>query len=329
MEKIIYLLTKAVVNVMPDVCTECGAPLRKKARFCHVCGATVVAQKSSEPGKQGTLVCKRCGKSIPEGAKFCGACGNPTSQPSEESTIESPPVTKTTRPSAEPGLHEIPILSEAAIPRSSELSEEKTATPEIEVPEEMIMILYARKRAPEIQKDLNAQEEELDALSEKMNVGLLTKKEAIEQLGTLKIAIKELQDEKAKLGEAASVPLEIEQLDQELSTITEWEEKLEGLKKSGNVSDTVYQKVTREYGEKRSNLEDQLREQVLRLKQWTALLQKKAEKLAREQETLKVKLQVEGIPSEDAETSLKAIKSEYEKAKIAEEQSRMLLKKFL
>ncbi|MFX1513811.1 MAG: zinc-ribbon domain-containing protein [Promethearchaeota archaeon] len=329
MEIIIYLLAKSVVNVMPDVCTECGAPLRKRARFCHVCGAPVVAQKRSEPGKPGKLVCDRCGKSIPEGAKFCGACGNPTSRFSKESTIELPPVAETTRPSAEPGLHEIPILSEVSIPMSSDISEERPATPEIEVPEEMVMILYARKRAPEIQKELDAQEEELDALSEKMNVGLLTKKEAMEQLGTLKTAIKELKNEKAQLGEAASVPLEIEQLDKELNTIKEWEEKLEGLKKSGNVSDTVYQKVTREYEEKRRNLEDQLREQVLRLKQWTALLQKKAEKLAREQETLKVRLQVEGISSEDAETTLKAIKTDYEKAKVAEEQSRMLLKKFL
>jgi len=314
---------------MPSVCTECGAPLRKRARFCHVCGAPVVTQKISEPGKPGKLVCERCGKSIPEGAKFCGACGNPTFQSEKVSAVESPSVTKTTQPSAEPGLHDIPILSETSSPMSSEPSEERIATPEIEVPDEMIMILYARKKAPAIQKELNAQEEELDALSEKMNVGLLTRKEAMEQLKTLKTAIKELQDEKAQLGESASVPLEIEQLDQELNTIGEWEEKLEGLKKSGNVSDAVYQKVTREYGDKRRNLEDQLREQVLRLKQWTALLQKKAEQLAREQETLKVKLKVEGISTEEGEKTLNEIKTEYEKAKIAEEQSRMLLKKFL
>jgi len=326
---------------MPDICSECGAQMRSGARFCHVCGSPVKARKRQERErkKPDMLTCERCGKPVPKGALFCGVCGHPTKKPDKkedevEVTIPEEAVVKPksdapkVRPREEPGLHEIPILSEASIPPSLESSKGEAATQEIEIPEEMITILYARKRAPEIQKQLKTQIAELDALSEKMNVGLLTKKEAMEQLTTQKKKIEELQAEKAQLGEVVSVPLEIERLDQELKTVVNWEEKLQKMKKTGKVTDAVYKKVTREYEEKRSKIENQLNEQVLRLKQWTNLLKKRAERLAHAQETLKVKLQVEEITSEEATKKMKENENELEKAKIAAEQARAILQKF-
>ena len=283
------------------------------------------------------LSCEKCGRPLPKEARFCGVCGHPIKKRlkkedkvkamiPEEAAISPTMDTDLpkVRPREEPGLHEIPVLTEESIPPSVEAVGE-----EIEVPDEMIMILYARKRAPELKQELKTQMEELDALSEKMDVGILTKKEAMEQLKGLKKTIAQLQAEQAQLDEAASVSLEIENFYQEQKKLVEWVTKLKELKKSGKVSDSVFQKMMREYEENRNQIELQLNEQVLRLKQWANILQKKAKKLTQEQETLRIRLQVEGHPPEDTKKQMKETEKELEKIKFAEEQARAILQKIL
>lgn len=329
---------------MPDVCPECGVKLRRGARFCHECGVSITERRQPETklrGK-GLLSCEQCGNPLAKGARFCGVCGRPVKKSIKKEVQLEPTISQdvTTKPKVEteplipksrevPSLHEIPILSEESIQPSTETIEKELATQEFEIPDEMITILYARKRVPVLQKELNTQMEELDALSEKMNVGLLTKKEAMDQLKVLKKKIGELQAEKEQLDEAASVPLEIESLDEERKTLVEWETKLKELKKAGKTSDTVFQKVKREYEEKRNNIDSQLTEQVLRLKQWANLLKKRTQILSQAQETLRVKLQVEEISPEDTTKQMRETEKKLEKAKLAEEQAREILQQFL
>ncbi|MFX0206616.1 MAG: zinc-ribbon domain-containing protein [Candidatus Hodarchaeota archaeon] len=329
---------------MPDVCPECGVKLRRGARFCHECGASITVRRQPETKiwGEGLLSCEQCGNPLSKGARFCGVCGRPVKKSIKKevklkSTIAQDVTTKPkvetipliTKSREEPSLHEIPILSEESIQTSTEAIEMELATQDYEIPDEMITILYARKRVPILQKELNTQKKELDALSEKMNVGLLTKKEAMDQLKALKNIIGGLQTEKEQLDEAASVPLEIESLSEERKTLVEWEKKLTELKKTGKTSEAVFQKVKREYEEKRNNIENQLTEQVLRLKQWANLLKKRMLRLSQAQETLRVKLQVEEISSEDATEQISKTEKELEKTKLAEEQAREILQQFI
>ncbi|MFQ5820516.1 MAG: zinc ribbon domain-containing protein [Candidatus Heimdallarchaeota archaeon] len=329
---------------MPNVCPECGVKLRRGAQFCHECGASITERRQPETRfrVKELLSCEQCGNPLVKGARFCGVCGRPVKKSIKKEVTLKPTISQDvpTKPKVEteplipksreePSLHEIPILSEETFHPSTETIEKELAAQEFEIPDEMITILYARKRVPVLQKELNTQKEELDALSEKMNVGLLTKKEAMGQLKILKKKIGELQAEKEQLDEAASVPLEIESLDDERKTLVEWETKLKELKKAGKTSDTVFQKVKREYEEKRNNIDSQLTEQVLRLKQWANLLMKRSQLLSQAQETLRVKLQVEEISSEDATEQMRETEKKLEKAKLAEEQAREILKQFL
>ncbi|MFQ6124015.1 MAG: zinc ribbon domain-containing protein [Candidatus Heimdallarchaeota archaeon] len=331
---------------MSDVCPECGVKLRRGARFCHECGASITVPRQPETklrgrGK-GLLSCEQCGNPLPKGARFCGVCGRPVKisskkeiklEPTIAQEVMTAPKVETrpliTKTREEPSLHEIPILSEESFQSSAETIENELATQEFEIPDEMITILYARKRVPVLQKELNTQREELDALSEKMNVGLLTKKEAMDQLKVLKKKISELQAEKEQLDEAASVLLEIESLDEERKKLVEWVTKLKELKKTGKTSEAVFQKVKREYEDKRNNIESQLTEQILRLKQWANLLKKKIQRLSQELETLRIKLQVGEISTEDVTEQIKETEKELEKTKLAEEQAREILQQFL
>jgi len=327
---------------MPDVCSECGARLRQGARFCQVCGAPISAQPKPdrEYTKQDPNKCTRCGNTLLDGTRFCGKCGQSVVHSPVKDELDVKPVnnvehtkkpqldTAKVQPRVDSGIHEIPILSKTDIPSVLDSSTEDPSTP-IEIPEEMILILYGRKRAPEIKKELVEHKEELDALSEKMEVGLLTKKEAMEQLDIQKKKISGLQTEQAQLEDVASVPIEIERLDEELEKIKQWEEKLENLKQVGEVSDAVYKKVQREYNEKRSIVEQNLNTQVLSLTQWADLLKKRSIRLAQELETQKVKLNVEDKSSDDGLKQMKETEKELTKMKIAEEQARIILQKFI
>lgn len=49
-----------------EKCPNCGAAIKKKAKFCASCGEQVA---------QATFKCGKCGAEIPGGAKFCPSCG--------------------------------------------------------------------------------------------------------------------------------------------------------------------------------------------------------------------------------------------------------------
>ena len=54
------------------ICSECGTQLVDEAKFCHMCGKTVVRKDAK---------CSKCGELLKEGARFCFACGTPVNGP--------------------------------------------------------------------------------------------------------------------------------------------------------------------------------------------------------------------------------------------------------
>lgn len=73
-------------------CDICGAKVREKAKFCHICGEDLShfddlsAEGPKEPASSGappkpeytgpTVECQACGDVFPEGQKFCHRCGS-------------------------------------------------------------------------------------------------------------------------------------------------------------------------------------------------------------------------------------------------------------
>ena len=54
------------------ICSECGTQLVDEAKFCHMCGKTVVRKDAK---------CSNCGELLKEGARFCFICGTPVNGP--------------------------------------------------------------------------------------------------------------------------------------------------------------------------------------------------------------------------------------------------------
>ncbi|MBN2419110.1 MAG: zinc ribbon domain-containing protein [Deltaproteobacteria bacterium] len=57
------------------VCVKCGAPIRKGAVFCTMCGEKIAGNK--KPAGNQPHLCGNCGRKIRQGAKFCTGCGTP------------------------------------------------------------------------------------------------------------------------------------------------------------------------------------------------------------------------------------------------------------
>jgi chromosome segregation ATPase len=116
------------------------------------------------------------------------------------------------------------------------------------------------------------------------------------------------------LSEAAtngSIPLE-ELIDSYINERTE-QERLEGLHESGEVSDRVYDRLTQEYDDKLSRMDEKIREGVTTLRSYHAHLRAELAKTEEELETIEAKKE-----AGDEETDL-----EDRKASLAEQSQRL------
>ncbi len=65
-------------------CTNCGEAVSDRADVCPHCGATIIADSTTE-----LLICAECGTEIPEGSESCPKCGCPVSKNREVRKTES------------------------------------------------------------------------------------------------------------------------------------------------------------------------------------------------------------------------------------------------
>ena len=65
-------------------CENCGASLKKTAKFCDQCGASVKA------GEEVKKYCKNCQAQLEQGALFCSECGYGWSQNRDLTQNHSP-----------------------------------------------------------------------------------------------------------------------------------------------------------------------------------------------------------------------------------------------
>ncbi|WP_407394079.1 zinc ribbon domain-containing protein, partial [Methanobrevibacter sp.] len=66
-------LNKIAENIVDfKDCPECGAKIKKDAKFCEKCGSKI------EDVETEVLLCKKCGAKIEKDAEFCDSCGTKT-----------------------------------------------------------------------------------------------------------------------------------------------------------------------------------------------------------------------------------------------------------
>jgi RNA polymerase subunit RPABC4/transcription elongation factor Spt4 len=224
------------------------------------------------------LVCPNCGQPLREGTRFCTKCGSkvvpgPPSEPARSAENQGADLEEDEEPAeiSPPSEFDSEASDEATPP--SEETEETEATP---VPDEMLTSLVARGQ----QLDLENKCAETGSVSE------------------------DLIDDLSEAATNASIPLE-ELIDSCVNERSE-QERLEGLRRTGEVSDRVFDRLTQEYDSKLADMDGKIREGVTTFRGYQAYLREEFAGKEDELETIKAKREVgdEEADAEDHEATL-------------------------
>ncbi len=235
-----------------------------------------------------TTYCTNCGKEISVTARFCRFCGTPIKRSRSPTPITEPtpqihaePPTPSRRPSTSP-----------------------TETVE-NIPDEILNDLYARKRKTEIKDDLKDLLKEIDELTKKVEIGLITESESGDMIGKIESNISALQEEQKTL---QSKPLELETLSEEEKKWQKRLEKIEEKKRAQAVSTEVYSTLRDEYASELASVQQKLAIEERKARRWLVDLQKGSRELETSIERLKVRGEIEGLSKDQLDEKLKGQK---------------------
>ncbi|MFX0211385.1 MAG: zinc-ribbon domain-containing protein, partial [Candidatus Hodarchaeota archaeon] len=148
--------------------------------------------------------CTNCGKEISVTARFCRFCGTPIKK-----TQSPAPIPRSSTPS----LSAPPAPTRETIIPPAEVIEK--------IPDDIVDILYARKRKDQIKTELKKLLEEIDELTKKVEIGLIDEKESTEMIGKIQSNVVTLQEEQKTI---QTQPLELETL---VEDEKKWQKRLE------------------------------------------------------------------------------------------------------
>lgn len=240
-----------------------------------------------------TTYCSNCGKQISVTARFCRFCGTPIRKQSRS----TPEVQSSPTPPVRP-----PRPVKRPIPSPMETIEK--------IPDEIVDILYARKRKNQIDNELKKMLNEIDDLQKKVEIGLIDEAESSESINEVQAKISNLQEEKKSL---QMKPLELEVSKESEKKWIQRLEKLEEKKRAQAVSNEVYASLRDEYTAEMTTIQQKAATEERKARRWLVDLQKEVRELETKIERLKVRGEIEGLSVEDiakksAEFSEKRIK---------------------
>ncbi len=257
-----------------------------------------------------TTFCSNCGKPISLTARFCRFCGTPTKRQTnvnEEAKVTpsypTPPV-KHPRPMPKPIYPPMEAVEK--------------------IPEEIIDILYARRRKIQIDNELKKMLEEIDDIGRKLEVGLIDEKESSEKITQLQSKISNLQEEK-KLLKTTSLELEGAKENE-----TQWKkrlEKLEEKKRVQAVSNEVYTTLRDEYTAELTNTNNKLATEERKARRWLVDLQKELRDIETRIERIKVRREIENLNDEEIALKTEQLTKEKDKKALAAEVLTEILEK--
>ena len=223
--------------------------------------------------------CTNCGKEISVTARFCRFCG--TSIKRSQSTTPSP------RPSS-PSLSAPPAPTRKTVSPPSEVTEK--------IPDDIVDLLYARKRKDQIKTELKKLLDEIDEQTKKVEIGLINEGESTQMIERIQSNIVTLQEEQKTL---QTQPLELETL---VESEKKWQkrlEKIEEKKRAQAVTNEVYSSLRDEYSSELAAIQQKVAIEERKARRWLVDLQKESRDLETKIERLRVRGEIEALSKEE------------------------------
>lgn len=223
--------------------------------------------------------CTNCGKEISITARFCRFCGSPIKKsrgtaPSPEPV--SPPL------SAPPAPMRKPVIT------PPEVSEK--------IPENIVDLLYSRKRKDQIKAELKKLLDQIDELTKKVEIGLITEDESSGKIEEIQSNMTTLQEEQKAL---QTQPLELETLVKDEKLWLKRLEKMEEKKRAQAVSIDVYTSLRDEYSSELATIQQKVAIEERKARRWLVDLQKDSRELETKIEQIRVRSEIEGLSKEE------------------------------
>ncbi|MHA2426647.1 MAG: hypothetical protein ACXADB_01210 [Candidatus Hermodarchaeia archaeon] len=179
------------------------------------------------------------------------------------------------------------------------------------IPPSVETALIMRGKLERLRSQRAALDEEQETIKVKQLVGELSEKEAIAQSEKLQTRLDPILKETEDLEKKATTPLE--QLQQKKHVQEGRLQRLEELKKSSEVDDAIYQRLSGEYGTKLAEFNQQLESEISQANKWLSNLEDHKQQLEFDKETLQVRARIDEVSKRDVNKRLKTIDSELNK----------------
>jgi chromosome segregation ATPase len=256
-----------------------------------------------------TNACPNCGGELPPQANFCRYCGHRLGGPSastqgqERASLFSKPV----RASEDVSQSEAQTSSETdTIGSPEELREEL---------EEYIPILYARTRGIQTETDLRNTMDDLEAISTKLDLGLIDAEDAQKQIKETKEKIANLKEERANLPEGK---LPVEDLLPEVQETQEKLQKIHEMKKAGRIErEKVYERLVAEYDSKIRETESKIMAEKRKINVWINMLEHDLESVEDEISSLYVRHELGEVTADEHKSRKALVEKNFEMKKVA------------
>ncbi|MHA1215333.1 MAG: zinc-ribbon domain-containing protein [Candidatus Hodarchaeales archaeon] len=244
-----------------------------------------------------TTYCTNCGKEISITARFCRFCGTPTrkSQTTPSTTSMTPPRT----------IEKIPAPAPVTPP---------TREPFEKIPDEIVNILYARKRKKQIKNELKKLLEEIDELDKKVDIGLIDENEKSVKFDSIQSTMLALQEEQKSL---KIQPLKLEKLTEEEKLWKKRLERLEEKNRAGAVSREVYTSLRDEYSAELASIQQKIDVEERKARRWLVDLQRDTRALESEIERVRIKAEIEGKRQDQIKDELQEMSENFNKKSVA------------
>jgi|GEM_PF-2195994 len=228
-------------------------------------------------------LCPECGRQLKPNAMFCSYCG--VSLKTRQETMVAPQ----------------PSIASSA--QKNQLVEEVE-----EIPATVESALIMRGKIERLRSQKAALDEEQETVKVKQLVGELSESEAKTQSEKLLERLNPITKEIEELENKANTPLE--ELQQEKKIQEGRLERLEELRKSGEVDSTIYQRLSSEYGSKLTEINQQLEKEISQANKWLTQLEDRKQQLEFDKETLQIRARIDEVSKRDVKKQLKVIDDE-------------------
>ncbi|MHA2298925.1 MAG: zinc-ribbon domain-containing protein [Candidatus Hodarchaeales archaeon] len=260
--------------------------------------------------------CPNCGNEITPNAKFCRMCGKKIT-PGRGASSPPPPRSS---------IYSHSVQAPRAKPEPRYTPPPKKPQIEVEpISDTIVAFLYSRTRQNTIEKDHKKLLEELGDVEKKMEIGILTSKEAMTKMRDIKVRLGEIKQEKANL-KTGKLPAEDHVL--EYRKTIEKKQKLGEMKTAGKISsEKVYKKLLNEVTGNIDTLKEKLDNEKFIMEHWAITTKENVDVLKENIESTKVRSELGEITKEEAKTEVQRMKDELNRKEIAARELEKIIEK--